>query len=90
MGRVAQSPLAAVGLLTPALAALLRPLIGMQIRPLPGTCMALPLTRPGALLVAARRPDPGNGRLIAAVSAGDPAAAQRAGERLERCDGLSV
>jgi hypothetical protein len=50
--------------------------------------MSLPLTRPGALLIAARRPDPGNGRLIAAVPAGDPAAAQRAGERLERCDGL--
>ena len=50
--------------------------------------MFLPLTRPGALLVAARRPDPGNGRLIAAVSVGDPAAAQRAGERLERRDGL--
>ena len=27
-------------------------------------------------------------RLMAAVAAGDPAAAQRAGERLERCDGL--
>ena len=50
--------------------------------------MSLPLTRPGALLIAARRPDPGNGRLIAAVSVGDPAAARRAGERLERCDGL--
>jgi hypothetical protein len=50
--------------------------------------MSLPLTRPGALLIAARRPDPGNGHLIAAVSVGDPAAAQRAGERLERCDGL--
>src|ERR1700722_19367699 len=50
--------------------------------------MSLPLTRPGALLIVARRPDPGNGRLIAAVSVGDPAAAQRAGERLERCDGL--
>src|ERR1700729_3760448 len=50
--------------------------------------MSLPLTRPGALLIAARRPDPGNCRLIAAVSVGDPAAAQRAGERLERCDGL--
>src|SRR5580658_5689001 len=50
--------------------------------------MSLPLTRPGALLIAARRPDPGNCRRISAVSVGDPAAAQRAGERLERCDGL--
>jgi hypothetical protein len=50
--------------------------------------MSLPLTRPEALLIAARRPDPGNGRLIAAVSVGDPAAAPRAGERLKRCDGL--